>query len=187
MPKTIHVTAAKPKVGGAIFSAPLGTQLPQNTSDPLDEAFVGLGYISADGLVNSNSPSTENVVAWGGDTVYTFQKEKPDTFKFTLIESLNPDVLKAIYGEANVTGDLETGLTVKANSDQREPRAWVVETVLRGGVLKRVVIPAAAVVSVGDLTYSDAAVMGYETTLAATPDDEGNTHYEYLRGKGAQA
>ena len=58
----------------------------------------------------------EQVKAWGGDTVKTIQKEKPDTFKFTLIEALNEEVLKSSYGSDNVSGTVAAGLTVKASS-----------------------------------------------------------------------
>ena len=34
-----NVTAAKPKVGGAVYSAPLGTELPKDATTPLNEAF----------------------------------------------------------------------------------------------------------------------------------------------------
>lgn len=175
-----NVTVGKPKKGGAIYRAPLGTQLPTDAKTALDPAFKALGYCGEDGLVNANSPESDNLKAWGGDTVYTYQSEKNDTFTFTLIEAMNVEVLKAVYGDANVTGALETGITVKANSEEQVDCAWVVDMILRSGVLKRVVIPSANVSEVGDITYADEEAVGYETTITAKPDEDGNTHYEYI-------
>lgn len=177
---SLNVSVGKPKVGGAISVAPLNTTLPTDAETALDEAFKSLGYVSDAGLVNTNTASTQDVKAWGSDIVLTLQTEKPDTFKFTLIEVLDENVLKFIYGDNNVTGTLATGLTVKANAEEAKEREIVIDMVMRGGALKRTVIPYGKVVTVGDITYSDGAVVGYETTIAAMPDAEGNTHYEYI-------
>ena len=182
-----NVTAGKPKVSGSIFRAPLGTPLPTDALSELDEAFVQLGYVDENGLTNSNSMSVTNIKAWGGDTVLTSQNDKPDTFKFKLIEAMNVNVLKTVYGENNVTGDLESGITVKANSEEQEQHSWIVEMILKGGALKRIVVPRASVTSVGDINYGDENAVGYDTTITAVPDEKGNNHYEYIIKKQAVA
>lgn len=178
-----NVSAGKPKATGAIYRAPLSDTLtiPTDATTALPAEFKALGYVSEDGVTNTNSPDSETIKAWGGDTVLTVQTEKNDEFQFTLIEVLNSDVLAAVYGSNNVTGSLAAGLTVKANSDEPEEAAWVVDMVMREGVLKRIVIPDAKVSEIGDIEYTAEDAVGYELTLQAMPDAAGQTHYEYLQ------
>lgn len=178
---TSNVTASKPKVGGAVFAAPIGTTLPTDATSALDAAFMELGYVSEDGVTNSNSPESDTIKAWGGDTVLTLLTSKDDTYSFTLLEVMNLNVLKLIYGEDNVTGDLATGITIKANSQDLEEHVIVIDMILRNDALKRIVIPIAKVSEVGDITYSDSDAVGYETTLFCSADYQGNTHYEYIK------
>jgi len=181
MSNTANVSAGKPKIGGAIYRAPLGTTLPTSVEAVLNEAFVCLGYVSDAGLVNANTATSTAIKAWGGDTVLDVQTDKPDTYQFTLLEVLDPNVLKAVYGDSNVSGTLETGITVNANSTEQTDCCWVVDMIMRNDAKKRIVIPAGKVTAVGNITYSDSAAVGYDTTVSCHPDTAGNTHYEYIK------
>ena len=177
------VTTGKPKKTGAIFRAPYGTTLPTTSVATLDSAFKLLGYVSEDGVTNSNSPETATVKAWGGDTVLTTQNEKNDTFSFKLIEALNADVLKTVYGDNNVSGASVTdtnGITVTANADELPVSSWVIDMIVNGNYIKRIVIPAGKVSEIGDIEYVDDDAVGYEITVSCMPDETGMTHKEFI-------
>lgn len=182
-----NVSVTKPKVGGAIFVAPLGTELPTDATTALDVAFENVGYISEDGVVNTNSPDTDTIKEWGGASVGKIDNGKDDTWQFTMIEALNLAALKLVYGPDNVSGTLKEGITIKANSNEQADVCMVIDMILKGGALKRVVLPSAGVSEVGEVTYAATSAIGYQTTLLATPDAEGNTHYEYIKSAAAAA
>lgn len=182
MATATKVSTGKPKVGGAVFRAPVGTTLPTDAITALNSAFKELGYISDAGLTNSNTVTSNSVKDWGGVVVMTIQDEKKDQFKFTPIESLNAEVLKAVYGDTNVTEDATAHtITVHATADEAIEYAWVFELVMRGGALKRTVLPNAKISELGDIVYNSSDPVGYPITLDAFPDASEKTHYEYIK------
>lgn len=176
-----YVSTGKPNLGGAIFVAPTGSTLPTDATTELDSAFKSLGFVSADGLTNNRSFNSTEIKEWGGSTVLTMEGEKTDNFGFELIEILNVDVLKEVYGESNVTGTLETGITVKATAEQRPNRSWVIDMVMRNNVLKRIVIPVGSISELAEMSYKSDEVSGYGVTITAMADSASVTHYEYIK------
>lgn len=182
MADVTQVTAGKPKVGGHIFRAPVGTTLPTDATTALDNAFIDMGYASEDGLTNSNSPESTVIKAWGGTPVLTIQESKEDTFKLVFISAENVEVQKMVYGNTNVTGtNFSTGVSVTANAKELEEAAYVIETIARGNIAHRIVIPSAKPTEIGEIVYSDTDALGYDVTLGCTADEAGNTHYEYWK------
>lgn len=177
-----NVSTGKPNISGAVFAAPIGTTLPTDATTALDAAFVCLGYVSEDGLTNNNEMDVSAIKAWGGAIVYRSLTELDDNFALTLIESENVDVLKAVYGDANVTTDANGTTKVEVIAEDPQEKVWVFELALRGSKAKRIVIPDGAVTAREAITYNDSDAIGYGITVSAYPDSNGKTHIEYLEG-----
>ena len=175
-----NVAVGKPAITGAIWWAPLGTTLPTDATTALPNTYKCLGYVSEDGATNAFDVDTNEIKAWGGDTVVSTQTSKTITWNATLIEVLNVDVLKAVFGSGNVTGTLADGITLTVNNDEPEEGVLVIDTILRGAV-QRVVCPDAKATEIGDVTYSDDDVVGYDTTFTCMPDASGNSQYQYIK------
>ena len=177
----LEATVGKPKVGGGVSVAPLGTTLPTNATGTLNAAFTNIGYITEDGVTNTINRESNAIKAWGGDTVLNVQTTFEDQGQMTMMQVMNVEVLKTVFGDDNVTGALASGITVNVNSDQLQAHVWVIDMLYNNDTLKRVVIPNATVIEIGDIVYVDGDPVGYEITLGTVPDDAGNTHYEYIQ------
>lgn len=188
-----YVSTGKPAGVGAIWRAPLGTTLPATVEATLDAAFKCLGYCSEDGFTQTTSISTENLKAWGGDVVDTPMTEKIETDKFKAIEALNVDVLKAAYGDDNVTGTAATGIIVRHNASDQKAAVYVVDMLLRNGGKQRTVIPNAKLTSLGDVVYKDNEAIGYDMTFTAlaggfgTGDNDTSKDYKKQAATGASS
>ena len=186
MGKNLTTTSA-PKTGGPLFRGEVGSTLPTDAVSELGSAFTNLGRISDDGAKASDSISTEEIKDWEGIVVATPVKEKKDELEITLIESLNVEVLKTVYGSENVSGTLETGIKVESKPHNPKHYAYVLDTIEgeNSDVLHRKVYPNAAITKVGDQTYVNNKLVSYPITITALGDENGNTRYDYYKKKGA--
>ena len=171
------VTTAKPKTSGAVYVAPIGTALPTDATSSLAETYKGLGYISEDGFTISTSTSSENIKEWGGEVVNSSQTEKSESAKIKLIESLNTEVLKFIYGESNVTVEGKN-ITVVATGEELPACVFVVDVILKNDAVKRIVIDGAKPKLNGDVAYKPNEALGYEVEI-----DCPKFHKEYITTK----
>ena len=55
------VTTGKPKVGGAVSRAAIGTTLPVNAYAALEPAFKSMGTINEDGVTKENGRKVEDI------------------------------------------------------------------------------------------------------------------------------
>ena len=177
---TKNVSVGKPKAGGAVYLAPGETTLPSDALSELPEVFACLGCISEDGVSNTQESDSEDIFDWEGKTVESPSTTYAETFTMTFIEAVNADVLKFVYGDENVIISESGGIEVRHGGRNDNEGVMVVDTILKGNRINRVVNPRAKLSEVGDINRKRDEVIGYESTIKALSDDNGFCVYEYI-------
>lgn len=172
------VSVGKPKAAGAAFAGDRKLTAPTDSTSELPDGLVGLGFISDDGLTNSTDSDSEEIKEWGGLTVLRVRTSYSETFKFTLIQALDPDVIKEVRGADNYENK-DGNETVTHSNKELPHRLFVFEILLNDGTIKRIVIPDAQITEMDDIEYKNNAAIGYNVTLSAYPDSNGATAFEY--------
>lgn len=184
-----NVTFSKPGASanksGYIWVAPLGTKLPTDATTELDTKFVGLGYLSEDGLTEPASYEPgDDIVAAGGDTVAQADPTFSKTWTGTCIEALNEDLIKVAYGSANVTVEPASGtdglITVKEQASELEHHVIVIDEMLKGGRKRRNVMADATFLITGDISHVHTALVNFEFTINAYPTATAPAQTQYI-------
>lgn len=180
-----NVYASMPKSTGAFFKAPLGTAGPTNATDPLDIAFLDMGYIGEDGITESNTRDIEKKKAFGGATVKVLQTDYTATLKLTFLEAANAEVLKSIFGASNVV--ISGGnITVKKNKKPLPHESYVLDTIDDAVGSIRTYVPDGQIIEVGDITKVHTEVISYEVTIECFENAVGDNIIEF-QAKNASA
>lgn len=98
--------------GGVVFAGPQGgLALPTDAAVPLSAAWLALdhGTLTEDGLSISYKRSSKKIKDFDGATYRSVQDDFADGFKATFLDADNINLVKSIYGTANVTTTAATG------------------------------------------------------------------------------
>lgn len=165
------MSTADIKVGtsGTCEVAPIGTALPTNAGTALDNSFVDLGEITADGLEAAFDTSSEVIRNWAGEPVRVVISETSKTFKLTFLET-NKDVLSLYYG-SDVTSQLGDYSKLLVGQPDATPKSMVITLVdSADGSIKRYVIPRASVTEREPVMEKNEEATAYGVTIEAMYD-----------------
>ena len=140
--------------GGVLFRAPLGAELPTDSTTTIPEQWEDHGAVSEDGVSITQDRSTNDIKAFGGETFITVQDNYDEQVEITLLEDDNDAVLKSAFGDSYVekteaTSSEGTKRVIYHTSAPLPISSFVIHTVY-GDKTKRYVIERGQVVSVGD-------------------------------------
>lgn len=175
------VTTGKPKIAGAVYRAKITDSLtyPTDATEALSDAFVHQGYVTEDGVSLTNNISREVIKAWGGDVVLNTLNDKGYKWDFSLMEHLNPEVHKTVYGEDNVKIE-QNHIEIDADGETAGASAWVIERVTKEGKADRVIIFEADITEIGETSFKDNEAIVYPIGLSPVLHKVGDK-YIYFR------
>ncbi|MCE5291601.1 MAG: hypothetical protein LLG14_20510 [Nocardiaceae bacterium] len=169
--------ATPPIDGGVLFTAPLGTALPTTAIASLNAAFKDLGAVGEDGIKQKIDRKTKDIKMFGGENFRTVQEEYTSEMTITLLEDDNLDVIKLIYGDANVTVGTATvdGLpkTIYQTSQPLPIKSFVAKCI-DGQKTKTYVIQKGQVVDVKEIQDVHNDATQYEVTIKCYRSTSGN-------------
>lgn len=163
---------ANPRVwiNASVFTAPLGSTVPTDTTSPLDPAWLDVGLLSEDGMTESRSDATDDKYAHGGILIRTTRSKHKRTMKVIMLED-NPVVFSLVNpGSTKATASGITTRTVKVPN--RNPVAFLIDLV-DGNVTTRRIIPRGEILDVADVKISDSEMTMHEVTINIYPDSGG--------------
>ncbi|MFF1377547.1 hypothetical protein [Streptomyces sp. NPDC058308] len=173
----LNANAVRVAITGAAYVAPSKATLPTAATGDWDKAFTDVGWISDDGITESNSADTTEIKGWqGGQTVRKVISSSEMTFQFTAIET-NKTVLELYHKGSKVsTTSGKSVLAIKAPGPDRRTFGF---DVIDGNSHIRIVIPDGEVTETGDITYKGDEAIAYELTITAYPGSDGTVAYKY--------
>lgn len=160
-------------ITGAIYRAPIGTDVPTTPTESLDAAWEELGFIGDGGLTEAPNDTTKEIKAWqNGTTVRRLITGFTYNWSFTAIEQ-NAVVLETYHKGSTMasTGGVNT-LKVLAPNAQR----WMfLFDVVDGDKHERIVLQDAEVTERGQVVYKNDEAIGFPITITSYPvDDDGD-------------
>lgn len=150
----------------SFFVAPLGTPLPTDAVEELDEDFEGCGWMGEDGFRNNISRDTEKKRAFSGRHVKTVQNTYDETLQVTFYER-TPIVLKTVFGSENVEVSYAGGhrkITVRHDDAQLPIQSYVIRTV-EGVKTSMLVVPEGQVTEVDEIQINHTDIWMYTVTI----------------------
>lgn len=175
-----NVGVGKGREGGYSLIAPAGTDptkfedMTKTLADFISgsskvEGAASGGYIDEDGVTQTVDVDSEDFKEWSGSTIKTSISEYSETVEVNFIES-RESVLKAVFGEDNVTTDEKGVTTIRHNQNFSGEHVYVFDAVISDTKIKRTIIPRGVINERDDISNNSSDLIGYKPTIKCLAD-----------------
>lgn len=187
-----NVGVGKGRAGGYSLIAPAGTDPTSfedmtktladfiSGSSPVAGSHSG-GYIDEDGVTQSTDTSAEDFKDWAGSVIKSSISEYSESVEVNFIES-RESVLKAVYGEDNVSTNSAGALVIRHNQGFDGEHVYVFDAVISDTKVKRTIIPRGVINERDSVSNNSSDLIGYKPTIKCLAADayDGDTMREFI-------
>lgn len=166
----LNTAAVRLGITGEMYAAPVGTVAPTSSVSALNAAFIGMGYVSEDGVHEAYEDTVEEIVAWQNATVVRALTTKSKaTLKLTLIETKGKTL--ELFHKGSTVAVVSAGQwKIDVKGATPDPRAFNLD-VLDGTKHIRIYVANGEVMERGDVVYAnDGTAIGYDITITCYAD-----------------
>lgn len=172
---------AKPMDAGTAFSyVPGAFPAPTDATTALDAGILDTdhGAVDENGFSVAPTRNSAKIPMFGGGTFISTQTEYEEQVKITFLEDDNINVLKSVFGEANVVVESAGKKTIYHTDDELPLMTWVIQAEY-GKKSKRYFVEFARVVEVAEAKSDHKAPTQWELTLDVFQGSTGKYVIEY--------
>lgn len=166
---SLLASAVRVGITGEGYVAAVGTAAPTTSVSALNASFIGLGYVSEEGITESYDDTIEDIVAWQGATVVrSTTTASKATLSMKLIESKG--AVAKLYHKGSTVAIVSAGQwKMDVIAPTADPRAFVFD-VIDGSKHLRIYVANGEVTERGEIVYANGEAIGYEVTITCYPD-----------------
>jgi hypothetical protein len=170
---TLSAPQVRVGITGELYKAPLGSTAPTDAVTALAAAFVGLGYVSEDGVTESHDDSVDDIVAWqNATTVRSATTSSTSRLGLTLIQT-NAVTLTTFHRGSTMSEPVAGSYQLDVKPVVADPSMWVLH-VIDGLKFVRIFVGNGEITERGDVMYANGEPIGYPITITCYPDAAGN-------------
>lgn len=170
---------------GEIYVAPVGTALPTSSTGALNAAFVGLGYVSEDGVTFTVTPEIQEISAWQSRQPVRRELVAQAVSAAFAIMQWNETTVPFAFGGGAVTNPSGSNYRYELpTSGALDERAVIIDAV-DGLITERFIMPRASVTDAVETSRVRTGAGLLPITLSGSQPADGSTALVYLTNDAA--
>jgi hypothetical protein len=160
---------------GEIYIAPVGTALPTTATGSLNAAFVGLGFVTTDGVALSVAPEIQEIASWQSRTPTRRELISQTVTATFVLQQFDENTVPFAFGGGTVTNPSGSNYRYELpTSGSLDERAMIIDAV-DGSIVQRWIIPRGSVTDAVETSFQRTQESQLPISFAAAAPADGST------------